>query len=93
MPAALTISTQNESGAVVVIDCLSDDEVAKDPGADDAETVGDQEVRYRVRDTGQAVTRIDLGKYRVEETGETLIETRTQSPDATVTSWTSDGET
>ncbi|QDA36901.1 hypothetical protein E4191_22905 (plasmid) [Paracoccus liaowanqingii] len=75
MPAALTISTQNESGAVVIIDCLSNDEVAKSSAADDAETVGDQEVRYRVSDTGQAVTRIDLGKYRIDETGETLIET------------------
>ncbi|MEQ5796387.1 hypothetical protein LZ686_17295 [Paracoccus sp. NFXS7] len=77
MPKALTISTRNERNEPVMIDCLQDNEAeenAQDADADGSATVGDQGARYRVSDTGQSVTRIDAGKYRIDETAETLIE-------------------
>ena len=77
MPKALTISTRNERNELVMIDCLQDkdaEENAQDADADGSTTVGDQGARYWVSDTGQSVTRIDTGKYRIDETAETLIE-------------------
>jgi len=74
MPAAVTISTRNESGKEVMIDQLSADEMAKNVGSSETGAASDQDVRFRVSDTGQSVIRIDAGRYRIEETGETLIE-------------------
>lgn len=69
-----TISTRNEAGEEVILDRLPSDEVDANVEADDGRTVGDQGTRYRVSGTGQSVTRIDAGRYRIDETSETLIE-------------------
>lgn len=74
MPKTTTITTRNETGAEVIIDCLAGDDRDVNVAAAEGPTVGDQGARYRVSNTGQTVTRIDAGRYRIDETSETLIE-------------------
>lgn len=69
-----TVSTRNEAGDEVILHRTKADEVAKDLASGEPATGGDGEVLYTIGDTNQTVTRIGLGKYRVDETGETLME-------------------
>lgn len=68
------VSTRNESNEEVILERLMKGDFTKNDASDEDVTAGDGAMRYVISGTGQTVTRIGVGKYRVDETGETLLE-------------------